>query len=239
MPTQLLPPLRDVAIANDLNMPALSRVFPICAVLILAAPAARAESEGFYFGGFVGAGDVSTANNAFTDGGDTGTVDYDLDAQIAGGVVFGWQYSASLRSEVELSLGDANVTGNTRDTALTAPSSETADGDIQITYVMANGWLDVSLAGAINPYVGGGLGVAHVSGEARTGTGTLVLGSDNGLAAQVGAGLRFPTALGGAIDIGYRYKTVTGAELDQTGSAFVTDGEFSSHSVNIGYIFNF
>ena len=210
----------------------------LCASALLSGPAV-AEGEGFYFGGFVGAGDLSTARSDFTDTGTSGTLDYETDTQTIGGVVLGWQYSPTLRSEVELSLGDANVSNVTRDTAITAPVTDPADGDIQITYVMANGWLDESLAGPINPYVGGGQGVAHVSGDTTQGASTLTLGSDNGLAAQVGAGLRFPVALGGAIDIGYRYKTVAGAELDQTGSAFVTDGRFSSHSVNIGYIFNF
>lgn len=208
------------------------------ALLCVAVPAA-AESDGFYFGGFLGAGDTATAQTDFVDGADPGTIDYDLDTSIAGGLVLGWHYTTTLRSELEFSHSGAQVSATTVDTAALAPSTEASDGDVQITYLMANGWVDVSLAGAINPYVGGGLGVAHVSGDATRTGGTLVLGSDNGLAAQVGAGLRFPTAIGGAIDIGYRYKTVTGAELDQTGSAFTTDGEFSSHSLNIGYIFNF
>lgn len=234
--TQVLPVTRN---AGTAAVPALPRAAPLAAMLCLIAPAALAEGERFYFGGFLGAGDTTTANTSFTDAGERGTLDYDLGTPVGGGLILGWQYSDTLRSEVELSLSDASVSGTTRDTVLTAPATETADGDVQITYVMANGWLDVPVGGLLNPYVGGGLGVAHVSGDVTQGGGGMVLGSDSALAAQVGAGLRFPTGFGGAIDIGYRYKTVTGAELDQSGSAFTTDGEFSSHSVNIGYIFNF
>ena len=209
------------------------------ALFLGVASPALAENDGFYFGGFLGAGDNVTAQNDFVDGGIPGTIEYDLDTPVAGGLIVGWQYSPSLRSELEFSLGGAQVSGTTLGTASVAPTTQPSEGDVQVAYVLANGWVDVPVNGTLNPYFGGGLGLAHVSGDATRGGGTLVLGSDNGLAAQVGAGLRFPSVLGGAIDIGYRYKTVTGADLDQTGSAFVTDGEFSSHSVNIGYIFNF
>ncbi|MEL6645477.1 MAG: outer membrane beta-barrel protein [Pseudomonadota bacterium] len=213
------------------------RALPL--VVMCAGTPVAAEEDGFYFGGFLGAGDSVTARTDFIDGGDPGRIDYDLDTPLAGGFVVGWQSSTSLRSELEFSLSGAQVSATTLDTATLAPTIEASDGDVQVTYLMANGWVDVPLTRGINPYVGGGLGVAHVSGDATRGGGPLVLGSDSGLAAQVGAGLRFPTAIGGAIDIAYRFKTVTGADLDQTGSSFTTDGEFSSHSLNIGYIFNF
>jgi opacity protein-like surface antigen len=103
-----------------------------------------------------------------------------------------------------------------------------ADLTTHVSFLLVSGFYDIDTGTAVTPYLGAGIGLAHVSSQ-------LIIPSDCGCglqyvvdgsaivpAGQVGGGLR--VALGGpaTLDIGYRYKLA--------GSASVTSMEVHDDS---------
>ena len=118
------------------------------------------------------------------------------------------------------------------------------DGAFSMLAFMGNVDYDFDMGSPWKPYVGGGLGLAIISLDTETDTGTsLTDDSDTVLAYQVGAGIgyEFPLAEGRSVTVSldWRYfgtqtPTFTG---DVTGAEF--DVEISGHDVGIGLIYGF
>ena len=118
------------------------------------------------------------------------------------------------------------------------------DGAFSMIAFMANVDYDFDTGSRWVPYVGGGLGVATISLDTESSSGTsLVDDSDTVFAYQVGAGIgyEFPLEEGRSITVSldYRYfgtqtPTFTG---DVTGAEF--DAAINGHDVGIGIIYGF
>ena len=122
--------------------------------------------------------------------------------------------------------------------------TQPVDGAFSMIAFMANVDYDFDTGSRWVPYVGGGLGVATISLDTESSSGTsLVDDSDTVFAYQVGAGIgyEFPLEEGHSITVSldYRYfgtqtPTFTG---DVTGAEF--DATINGHDVGIGIIYGF
>jgi OOP family OmpA-OmpF porin len=162
---------------------------------------------------------------------------YDIsldDGFVIGGAI-GMVFNENIRFDVEVAHSE-NEFGDTLNSATLGPFT-TTDGDLQITTILANVWLNANMD-IVDPYVGGGVGIGFVDGDLTVlnGVPTDVFdGSDVGFAAQVGAGLRFPVSDSFEIDVGYRLRAVFDVELDSAIAGFDNSAEdFYTHSFQVG-----
>ena len=122
------------------------------------------------------------------------------------------------------------------------------------TFLLLNGYYDVSMAGGVSAYLGGGLGVALLSSHSRFQpdcgclSGYSVDSSAIVPAAQLGVGLRIPISDPMTMDIGYRYKVAGSSALTSTqlvpdyqgdgtefvGDAYTQTGIIGIHAVQAG-----
>lgn len=125
-----------------------------------------------------------------------------------------------------------------------ATGSQPVDGAFSMLAFMANVDYDFDTGSRWVPYIGGGLGVATISLDTKTASGTsLTDDSDTVFAYQVGAGIgyEFPLAEGRSITVSldWRYfgtQTPT-FKGDVTGTEF--DVEINGHDIGIGLIYGF
>ena len=215
---------------------------------LVATPALSADATGPYAGGnlgFVSLGDAdsSTAGTisggAFTDApftsnenfeyetgfGASGVLGYDLGAVRVEGEV-AWRRTDIEKIEVKDATGSLRAIYDV--TGVTEPELPTRT---KILSGMVNGWLDLDLASPVQPFIGGGAGVARVSSDNS---------SDTVFAWQVGAGVGYPISPTVTLQAGYRYfKTAEGtfkADTTQEGLRFRTSGKTSidAHLFDIG-----
>jgi OOP family OmpA-OmpF porin len=157
---------------------------------------------------------------------------------------FGYDFGM-LRLETELgkhynNLGRLEV--NT-DTTLGLATGNATAGRTHSTYYMFNMVVDFdSLADdmAIEPFVGGGLGVATVKLQQLTGNlgSAYVNSSDDALAYQAFAGVR--TSLAENVDLSLRYRfmsTNDGDPLDRLGNSFKSS--YDVHDIGLGITYKF
>lgn len=157
------------------------------------------------------------------------------------GAVVGLSLSNTTRAEIELSYTENEVNSfNSLGTSISAT------GDLAGTFLMVNLWYDVPVNSVVTPYFGGGAGIGRIEGSGfgfnPGGTFTPISGSSTDLALQIGAGLRWGLSTGGALDIGYRYRTVGYDGLNfvsGAGTDSFENGTLESHNLNIGYSFSF
>jgi len=106
-------------------------------------------------------------------------------------------------------------------------------GDITVVSAMANGYVDLS-SGSLRPYITAGAGVAQVSGDqiSASGSGYTTMTHDTTLAYQVGAGVAVPIAGNVMLDARYRYFATT----EFAGNDNI---KVSSHGALLGLRFGF
>ena len=157
---------------------------------------------------------------------------------ILGGAV-GYQFNEHIRAEVELSHSSWHVNSYNSSGRPFKP----ATGSISETYLLGNIWYDIPTHSAFTPYVGGGLGAGFTSADALFNGGTHGYGpplSQPNLAFQIGAGVKFDLSEKLALDVGYRFKDVTGVHFGDTGGKYdYRNATLASHNVQIGLTFRF
>lgn len=118
----------------------------------------------------------------------------------------GYQLTQPIRLELEGSYSKSNFNGgDDRDS-------------IEATALLFNGWYDFNANAPLSYYVGGGLGGAHI-----------VPGNDaNGLALQLGGGLKFKLNERFALNLDYRYFTAPSLSFNNI------DASFSEHRLGVG-----
>lgn len=101
------------------------------------------------------------------------------------------------------------------------------DENISLLTVMANAYYDFAAGFGINPYIMGGLGMAHVN---------MSWSSENEdvFAWQLGAGLGYKVADNTTLDLGYRY--LKPSEFDTHG---LGDGRLECHNIMLGLRYQF
>ena len=152
--------------------------------------------------------------------------------------------SAVYRDPANTSYGDLRDEHKQFAAAAVTAVPQPVDGAFSMLAFMGNVDYDFDTGSRWAPYVGGGLGVAIISLDTETDTGTsLADDSDTVLAYQVGAGIgyEFPLEEGRSITVSldWRYfgtqtPTFTG---DVTGAEF--DVEINGHDIGIGLIYGF
>jgi len=158
------------------------------------------------------------------------------DIGFIGGATVGRLFESGLRLELEArySQNDFDEVSNA------AGDSNNADGDINSIAIMANGWFDFNAAGALHPYIGGGIGGARVEVRDFSAQGTGGGGftdDDVVLAYQGGAGINFDITDRTTIDLGYRYFATEDPGYNTSGGEF--DFEYEQHValLSLRYVF--
>ncbi len=108
---------------------------------------------------------------------------------------------------------------------------ELGDGNVKITGLMVNAWVDLGASDwSINPYLGGGVGLTRIKAPA---------GSDSGFSWQIGGGALFPVSENVSIDAKYRFMS-TAYEPEFEGLFGDVEYEkLQSHAFTLGLKFTF
>ncbi len=146
-------------------------------------------------------------------------------------VAYGQQITDYLRAEVE--LGFSHMQGDElRNNDVNDPL-EPLDGSATQISVMTNYWADFDL-GYVQPYVGGGVGMAMVQADYQFNTSIYGDEFSPALALQVGAGVRKPVGDNFLLDLGYRYRSTIDAFADETGIIDPGTVTYETHGVHMG-----
>ena len=99
---------------------------------------------------------------------------------------------------------------------------------------MLNGYFDINMDSAIEPFITAGVGYAKVEFNDVSVAGISVGDSDDSVFAwQIGAGLGYALNNMASLDVTYRYFATSDPNFDGT------DAEIGSHNVSLGIRYNF
>ena len=215
-----------------------------CAVFLLLLSSNIAMAEGPYWGVNGGAAFLQDANN--TGGGVD--IESQTDTGFALGTFAGYEFGNNLRVE-----GELNFRRNSMDELTIVQDagagvalgvgdldglSADADGDISALSGMANVYYDFRTGSPWVPYVGAGIGVAHVMADVDILDVKVVDDADTVFAYQAMAGVSYFVQPDLVLFAGYRYFGTADPELeDEAGGAF--DSEYQSHNVEVGFRYAF
>ena len=179
--------------------------------------------KGLYFDLRAGGSFLSDADNeGFATGGITIESEFDTGFVVEGAV--GWEHQSGFRGELALGYQQYDV-----DTLSTLGSSVPGDGDVGALTFMLNGYYAFNLD-KFRPYVGVGVGGAHVSADISALGFQAVDDSDTVFAYQGIVGLEY--RLSDSVSLGARYAyfaTQDPTFFDTAGFEF--DSEVQSHNV--------
>lgn len=153
------------------------------------------------------------------------------------GAVIGVDLNDSWRVEAELSRsfnGIENFTFNNGNV------NTYSSGGINQTYALANAWYGFRNQSAFVPYLGGGFGLGWADGNLGSAARATAPAA---LAFQVGAGVTYKISDRFSIDVGYRFKAMTGLNATVTTSsgspAHLDQTTIGSHNFQIGATLRF
>ena len=193
------------------------------------------------FGGFDFLPGISATDefSFFGFGGGPGT----LNSKVGdfGGATIGFELGDAWRVEAELSRSYNAVQNFTFNNGNV---NTYKDGAVNQTYALANVWYDFHNESAFVPYIGGGIGAGWADGNLDMGNGAFVNAtSSTAFAFQVGAGVKFDVSDQFAIDLGYRFKGMTGLNPTVTtnlgGPDHLDQNTIVAHFVQIGATLRF
>jgi opacity protein-like surface antigen len=146
---------------------------------------------------------------------------------IFGGTV-GAQLVQGIRAELEISharldtetTASENVVDPTG--AITDTFTATDEDRLSEIFILANAWFHIPTPFPLSPYLGGGLGVAHVKADFGVDSfgaplnefSAAIDADDWSLAYQIGAGLIMALSENFRLDFGYRFKFISHVDLD-------------------------
>ena len=189
------------------------------------------NNDGWYVSGSTG---FSLMENARNHNGSA--VHYDTDADNPGFDVngaIGRDFGNGFRAEGELGyrqIGIDHVTAY----GTGFPSGD-ANGDANALSLMANGYYDFKNSTPFTPYIGAGVGVAHVGlNNLQVGGRPLVDDHDLDFAYQAMAGVSYQLAQNGTLFTEYRYFAVNDPTFDTVGGGQV-HSELATNNIEVGY----
>jgi opacity protein-like surface antigen len=146
------------------------------------------------------------------------------------GGAFGAQFTENFRGEIEVSGARLDTKTHAEEYvdyggALGQEYEAKDDDDLTELFILANLWFGFPISSTFSPYIGGGVGVAHVDANFgvppfatntnETNDVSVKINADDwALAYQVGAGLLIALSDHVAIDLGYRFKGIHNVDLD-------------------------
>jgi opacity protein-like surface antigen len=151
------------------------------------------------------------------------------------GAAVGSYVADGVRLERELSYSR----NNNKSARLDGGDFGAQSGKMSGLFMMTNMWKDFRMSERFQPYVGGGLGVALLSGEGSEFTSAYDFSGELAFAVQAGAGVRYGISDKLALDVGYRYRAAMDAS--QRGGVDGFDGAFSyrTHTLQAGLTYAF
>lgn len=212
------------------------------AITLIAVPVVGAELKGgpWYAGMQGGATILMDADNTGSSG---INIESEGDAGFAGGVFAGYKFGNGLRIE-----GEGTYRRNDLDTLTIANDgglgvalggsslngmSASADGDVSSFSFMANVWYEPDVFRGLLPYIGGGIGVSHVSADASVSGVQIVDDSDTVFAGQAGTGVGYAITPDIVLALDYRFLITADPTFDDaTGAEF--DSEYMVHNIMLG-----
>lgn len=209
----------------------------VAAYSLMTVAAFAAGNDGSWYAG--ASGDVTFPQNSTVTGTTNGNVKYGFSS--GGNVALGYQpraLSSSLgdvRLEVEggyhaLGLKDVTAGGVTN----TNPS-----GDFKVATLMGNAYYDFHTNSQFTPYIGAGIGEAHVSFNKNNGFG-MTSSSDDELGYQLMTGVSYTPKSMPQTDwsIGYRYLGTTSPKFNTT-TGNVKFDSIQASNVELGFKYHF
>jgi opacity protein-like surface antigen len=106
-------------------------------------------------------------------------------------------------------------------------------------FMMTNMWKDFRVSERFQPYVGGGLGVALLSGEGDGYSSPYDFSGELAFAVQAGAGVRYGISDKLALDVGYRYRAAMDASQRGGVDGFEGAFSYSTHTLQAGLTYAF
>jgi OOP family OmpA-OmpF porin len=202
-----------------------SRITKTVALAALMASTAGAAyaTEGWY----------GRADAGYSIGGDIefGGTSYDLENDWSQHLGLGYAFQNGFRAEGEISHRYNNF----------GEDEGLADGNVHAWAGMLNGYYDFNRGGAVQPYLGVGVGAARLNVSAAGGFGSFQ-GDDTVLAYQGMAGVAFDLTEQLALDIGYRYFVADDADFDGLSpnlTAATFDAEYEHQAITLGLRYQF
>ena len=193
------------------------------AALLLAAPAVA--QEGSYVG--IHGGTNYLMDSDLEGAGVFQVSEFDIGFAVGG--VVGYKWKSGLRAEAEVTYRKNEL--DKLDLGFTTiPAS---DGDRDSLVFMANGFYDIDIGSKFMPYLGGGVGFAHISiNDASIFGVTLADDSDTVFAFQLGGGVNFALSPRVSFSLDYRYLHALDPEFDdEFGGSF--EAEYQNHTVMV------
>jgi opacity protein-like surface antigen len=190
---------------------------------------------GPYLSLFAGAAFDAQDPKASYAGSETYSLDTDTGFMVGGAI--GAHITPNLRGEVELSFKSHDIDG------ADYPDGDPVtgvSGDVDIFFILANFWYDFDM-GPLSPYFGGGVGVANVEADLTFWDAYTAEMDRWTLAGQVGAGVKWMFTDNWGLDLGYRLKATSPADLElkENFSYNFTGVSFVEHVVQLGLTFDF
>ena len=214
------------------------RVLPaVAAALAMAVSgAAAAESlpEGIYL---EGRGGITFLEDADLSGsGVTGDAEFDTGFTFGGAA--GYAHSSGFRGEVAVEYRDNDV-----DDLTGLAAGIGVNGDISTITAMVNGFFDIDLGSGFVPFIGAGVGFAHIDADVDLTSGgasaSLTDDSDQVFAYQGIAGIAYHFTDSVAASVQYSSLATSDPEFDLSGGSGSFDAEYESHNVMAGLRFTF
>lgn len=148
-----------------------------------------------------------------------------------GGVGLGYAYGNGLRGEIGVDYR--------KDTGIDKIGGLSGGGKYSAGSLMISGFYDFFRDNKIQPYIGGGVGAAHVDVDNATPvSGSIVNDDDINFAFQGMAGIGFNVSPSVRLSLGYRYFAVPDLTFKTAAGASV-DADYANHEVMLGVRFLF
>ena len=193
--------------------------------------ATKVPESSWYVAGGLGANFASDADN--NQAGMPVTAEFDTGGIAS--VAFGYLYGGAFRAEGEFSYirNDAS--------SLSVPGfSVPASGDVSTAAIMVNGYFEMYAASRWKPFIGVGMGYAHVSINDLGAAGFTIVNDSAGTFAyqfKAGIGYAFTDSMDGTF--GYRFFGTANTEFkDVLGRRFTADG-LQTHILELGVRYRF
>lgn len=196
--------------------------------LVSGAMADGGMPTGYYLGGAAGLGHTQDMDV------DTATVDEDADMDhgFAGVVSFGYKYDEAWRGEFELGYRRNDVDS-------VSGTSLNAGGDVDATTGMVNVLYDFENGSNFTPFLGAGIGAAHIDVDGTLGNTVSVIDDDDTVfAGQLIAGVGYKVT--DSLDLTARYNFMAAPDVDVTAvNGTRVESDYYNHAIMFGLRFHF
>ncbi len=209
----------------------------ICVLVAGVSPAALADNYFSFWGAYTDVKDFDFQAA-------TGTLNTEFDNGYGFGAAIGWRLREigtgnRLRGEAEVSYRSNDVDTH----KLNGSALAGATGDIESTAAMVNVFIDFSEQSSFSPYIGGGLGIAHVEadGFGVSAIPNVLSEGESVLAFQAIAGASWDISQSAEIFGEYRYFATDDPSVQTSAAAGAvpTEIKYQTNNILLGVRFNY